>query len=280
MKFRALASGFLLCTFGAAASGLAAPPLSEIESAGSAAGASGLSGGGARAPASAADALTWSWLERRPTGVPSLYIGAGVQAENYIFSRSSTLVPARLQDYAAVVSLEYFEGDEAVASVVLRPGWYFAQRMSRAAWDIPVDAVTGLPVSHDFSGVIGVSNARFFHHPLPVIGLVWTPRAAWRIEAIYPEPAVTYILDPATSIRLGGELSGGGFFNDSHNIQSAVEFSSYRVGLEAAKTWPRRWRLSLAVGVEVERSLDYFRGAGRLHGSGAPYIKLTATRLR
>lgn len=219
-----------------------------------------------------ADSLTL--LYRRALPATGWYWNWGIQAENYSFGGSSTK-PNRVQDYAGLFSVEYYQGSEKVASLTLRPGWYFEGHAVMAAWDLPVDLAIGIPIAGAVSGVVGFSNARFYHHALPIAGVVWTMNPRSRLELVYPEPALVVSIGATGSLRLGGELTGTGFLADSRPVRTAVDFASYRVGVEGSGEVLPGLRLALGAGVEIERSFDYFAQNRRLHGSGARYARIS-----
>lgn len=223
--------------------------------------------------------VTASFLARRALGPKDWYLGGGIQAENFFFGNAAGW-PRRFQDCAAVFAVEYYQGDEIAGALKLRPGWYYAGRATGDAWDVPVDLVFGVPMTSDFSGVLGFSNARFYHHPLPVFGFVWKVSEHARIEGIFPEPALVVALNHSLSLRLGGELLGAGFLADFRGSRTVVEYSSYRVGAELSGTGRPGLKWALGAGIEAIRNFDFFRKQERLHGSGAGYIKLSATVLR
>jgi hypothetical protein len=223
--------------------------------------------------------FTASLLMRNALAAKGWYWGWGIQAENYLFNDSG-VGPRRLQDYAGLFTLEYFQADEKAAALTLHPGWYFENHPVPSAWDVPVDLVTGIPISGAIDGVIGFSNGRFYHHALPIFGVVWTVGPRVRIEAVYPEPALVLTLSPTTSLRFGGELGGAGFLGDPRPERTVIEYSSYRVGAEFGGDWRPGLHLALAAGVEADRSFDYFSQHYRLHGGGAGYVKISATLSR
>jgi hypothetical protein len=238
-----------------------------------------MNGPGGSVPGGDSREFSLSLLSRHLLAAQGLYWSCGFQAENYSFGGSPTL-PRRLQDYAGLLGLEYFEGDESVAALTLQPGLYFETRASASAWDVPVILTTGLPITRAVSGVVGFSNARFYHHAFPIFGAVWTLNPKVRIELTYPEPALVVDLGSQGSLRIGGELAGAGFLSDPRPVRTAVEYESYRVGAEW--TWePRRGcKVALGSGVEAERSFDFFRQHRLLHGSGAAYMEISATFAR
>jgi hypothetical protein len=219
-------------------------------------------------------AASFTLINRQSLPAKDWYWDWGIQAENYFFGGSSA-TPKRVQDYAGIFSVEYFREGEKAASLTLRPGWYFEGHAVMAAWDLPVDLAIGIPIAGAVSGVVGFSNARFYHHALPIAGVVWTMNPRLRLELVYPEPALVVSIGATGSLRLGGELTGTGFLADSRPERTAVDFASYRVGAEGSGEVLPGLRLALGAGVEIERSFDYFAQNRRLHGSGARYARIS-----
>jgi hypothetical protein len=264
-----------LALAGPAAGAPAAPAAFELDVESIATGPCRMEGPGAADQGGGSQSITASFLARRPLGGAGWYAGGGFQAEDYFFADNPAW-PRRLQDYAAALALEYYRDGESVASLTAQPGFYFGTHAALSAWDVPFTLVSGVPVASDFAGVIGVSNGRFYHHALPIAGFVWTLGPRVRLEAVYPEPALVLTLDRATTLRLGGELTGEGFLVDAPAGRTVVEYSSYRVGLEWRRDWRPGVRLALGAGFEVERTFDYFRRQGRLQGTGNGYVKFSA----
>ena len=224
-------------------------------------------------------ATSMSLLDRRALPPAGWYWSWGGQAESYSFGGTAA-TPGRLEDYAGVFSIEYYQGGEKAAMLTFRPGWYFQDHAVMAAWDVPVDLAVGIPLAGPVSGVVGFSNARFYHHALPILGLVWIANPRVRLELVYPEPAVVITLGATGSLRLGGELTGAGFLADSTAGRPPVEFSSYKAGAEFSAEVSRGVRLALGSGVELERSFDFFSQNRRFHGHGAPYVRIGLTFAR
>jgi len=215
-----------------------------------------------------------SLLRRWQLGSGKWYQGIGFKADRFSFTQKEEPLPSCLQDYAAQFSLERFEEGECVAALTLSPGLYFERHASRSAWDIPFEAYSGIPISSEVNGVIGLSNGRFYHHAVPVAGVIWQVTPHTRIEAIYPTPALVITSFPNLTLRFGGELLGGGFRTDaSRDGKGVVEYDSYRVGATANYSL-RGLQLTFGLGLEAERNFDFFHQGQRLHGSGAGYGKL------
>ena len=258
---------------------LAGPPGVECTLGGGFAGPCSMEGVGAGAGSVASSDASLTLIGRRQTCWPGWYLAGGLIAEQYRFTGDLDW-PRRLQDFAAPLSLEYFRGDERAAQLSVQPGLYFESHASARAWDAPVQLVSGIPLAGALNGVVGLNNGRFFHHPLPIFGVVWAPAGALRWELVFPEPALVYSPGRGRQWRLGGELTGGGFLGDARPVRTVVEYSSYRVGLEWSRTWREGARVSLGAGVEVSRTFDYFRAGQRLHGGGAGYVEATLARTR
>jgi hypothetical protein len=241
----------------------------------SAAGNSSLSGGNmSRSGDQWILATTVSAIQRQSLRSPSWYWSYGLQADYFALQNSGAFPLQRLQGYAARVSLEYFVGAEQVADLTLRPGLYFENHASPSAWDVPVDLVSGIPITKTFAGVVGFSAARFYRHVVPVAGAVWIVSPQLRLEAVYPEPAIVMKLNSHLEARLAGELLGGGFRTDADSPGKSVEFTSYRINASLNFQMGRRCILSTSCGYELFRNFA-FRGGLRAEAKGAPVLKLS-----
>jgi hypothetical protein len=160
------------------------------------------------------------------------------------------------------------------AALIIRPGLYFQSTARASAWDIPMDFVTGIPITHTFSGVIGVSEARFYPRPIPVAGFSWKINDDTRLDAVYPEPAITFGLGRPVETRLGGRLVGGGFRLDDDSGYSKVEYYAYRTGATVGWEVRRGFRLIGEGGYEVKRVFDFFGVSRKIQANGTPYLHL------
>jgi hypothetical protein len=266
--------------WGVALAGLAGylrgtPARFEGEAAAAVIGSCQLDGPGGSRVSGRARSFTVSTLGRTALGAKDWYLAGGLQAERYAFS-DDPVTPSQLQDVAAVMAVQCYRKGEKVAALTLRPGWYFGRRPVAGAWDVPFDLVSGVPLTGEISGVLGIGNARFYHHPLPVFGMVAPLGRGVRLQAVFPEPAVVYTPGPQQSWRLGGELNGGGFLADRRTGRAVVECTSYLVGVEFRHTGPRGAEWALSAGVEAVRSFDFFHERQRWHGGGGGFLKVRA----
>ena len=251
------------------------PPAQSVSFSADAAGSAGLvNQAGASLGRQTSAGADFSFLARTRVSGP-WYAGWGVAADAYAFHGAIGFPLEHLQDFAGQLSLEYFQGSEAVGEVVLHPGFYFGGHPDAGSFDIPVEAVTGIPLTTGLSGVLGVDDGRLYRDPVPVVGLVWTPTTGIRVEAIYPEPAVIMDLGKEEELRLAGHLTGGGFLVGPKTQRTRLEYDSYRVGLTYARQVGRRLKLSATAGIELERVFDFYRIGRRAEADNAPYAQLS-----
>jgi hypothetical protein len=221
------------------------------------------------------DEVNLSWLRHQPLPWTDWYWGGGLCADTYAFHNDGGFGLHRLQDVAAQFSLEYYVHNETAFSVTVRPGLYFENHPGLGGWDIPVEAVGGIPCTTTLSGVLGVMDARYYRHPIPVIGMVWIASKAVRVEAVFPEPAFIVTFSPQIEGRLAGELVGGGFRTDARPGRQTVEYSSYRIGGSLSYRLSSRCKLTGGAGSELERTFDFLHENRRVRAAGAPYCNLS-----
>jgi hypothetical protein len=189
--------------------------------------------------------------------------------------RNSQAFPVQqLQDYGAQLSVEYYVGAIKAAYLTLSPGLYYESHATLADWDVPVEFATGIPISSKLNGLAGVAYGRFWHHPTPITGLLWTINERWKLEAAYPDPALVYAISDNLEARLAGELLGNGFRMDADPGHSLVQYYVYRVGGNLAwQMWPG-FKITSGAGVEYERVFDFWRADQSFRATGAPYVRL------
>jgi hypothetical protein len=88
--------------------------------------------------------------------------------------------------------------------------------------DVPVEGFGIVPIRGPLNAVLGASYARFYHHPIPMLGLLWDISSALRLEAIYPEPAFIWTPNKIWKLQLYSELVGGGFEANAAPGRTAV----------------------------------------------------------
>ena len=102
-----------------------------------------------------------TFLQRFPLGPNGYFWGAGVQGESFSFLGKNSAAIGDLHDFAGVFSLEYFVDGTPAASLSLKPGAYFSDRVHSDCFDIPVQLVSGIPLTSRLNGVVGGAGARF-----------------------------------------------------------------------------------------------------------------------
>ncbi len=211
-------------------------------------------------------AQQFNFLQRIPLDKDGWYFGLGTQAEAFSFHGPSVASVEDMHDVSGVLSLEYFVGSMQAAALSLKPGFYFTDKATAASLDMPVQLVSGVPLTKSLSAVIGGSAARFYRQPIPIAGLSWTLSPSCRVEAVFPEPSVVWSGVKGAELKVGGELQSGGFKTSSG---ADVEFYSYQLKGRASYRVGRALTVSGAVGYELERSFDNLRTGQRLKSEGA-----------
>ena len=273
---RLLRLGFPLLATALGAAEPEAPPTQVISAAFGATAASPLIDN-AKGAAGRQSTVTGSlaFIERQPFASGPWYFGWGAQSRIFAFGGGSALPIKRLQEVSGQLTLEYFIKAEPVAFLGLKPGFYFENHLSGASFDSPIEAETGIPIAAHLAGVIGGSYGRFYHHPIPIIGLIWTLNPQVRLEAVFPEPALVITASKNLEVRLAGELLGDGFKTDPGPNSTRVEYYAYRVGAKISYQASPGLKVSAALGAEVEREFDFYQVHRRYHGRPAPYFELS-----
>lgn len=215
--------------------------------------------------------LTFS--RRFPVGQGPWYFGVGFQGEAFSFGGHNSSQVRDLRDIAGVLSLEYFVGTTPAAVLSIKPGFYFENQIRSDSLDAPIQLVSGLPMTPTLNGVIGVAAARFYHHPIPIVGLSWSIRPNLHLDAVFPEPALTYTVSKDLEFKLGGELQSGGFRTNSG---TPLEYYSYQVKGRVSYSLLPTLKVSGALGCELERSFDYFQRGQHQTSEGAVLLELGA----
>jgi hypothetical protein len=205
-------------------------------------------------------------VRRFALGVDGLYWGLGLQGEVFSFGGAARMPSGNLRDFASTLSLEYYREGEQVASLSLKPGFYFEHEVRSDSFDVPAQLITGVPITQDVSGVVGGAAARFYRRPIPIAGLVWKFRPVWRLEAVFPEPALIYAPNKRSEARVGGELQSGGFRTGTGD---SLEYYSYQLKGRLDYSLNTALKVSCAIGYELSRTFDYSKQSQRYVGDGA-----------
>jgi hypothetical protein len=216
----------------------------------------------------------FSFIERRPLGNGPFYISGGIRGERYDLQSAHGFPIHDLQDYGGQLSIEYFKGSVEAAYLTLRPGFYFENRADLSTWDVPVEFATGIPITSALNGAIGVTYGRFWPSPVPIAGLSWTINSQWRLDAIFPNPTLSYQVNDRLEAKLTGELLGNGFRSDPRPERSVVQYYIYRAGGNLSWKFCPSFKLTGGAGVEYERVIDFWRAGNSYRATNAPFVRL------
>jgi hypothetical protein len=218
---------------------------------------------------------------RRFRIVDNLYFRAGIDVSRFDFSRSNAVFPYSLNALAGELALEYWHGDEIGALLKVSPGVYFARdHITQNAFDFPIEAGTGIRITKNFSLAIGVTTGLLREWPvLPVGGFVWDVNKQLKVNAVFPEPRVSYQIFHGLQAFLGGEFAGGGYRNgptDDHRTNdAALQYTEVRGGGGITYTPRKGVDLEGSAGWVFQREIDFFHsGPDFKTWAGAPYFKV------
>src|SRR5438105_9667790 len=212
------------------------------------------------------------------------YFRAGVEYERFDFGGSENGLPNHLQSAYAHLALEYVVHDHAGAGIELDPGVYFENRITGDAVDVPWKIFVSFPLKKNkVFGVIGVGGG-LNQHPIvaPGGGIIWLISDKMRLEGVFPKPALVYEPNDNLQFRLLGEILFDSFrtddvFTTDPKIQlhhGIVQYSEYRVGLQAKYSPCKQVKLFAGVGYTLRREFDFFRADQRAKVDPAPYVKI------
>jgi hypothetical protein len=241
---------------------------------------SGVGHGALESPGGAGQSIlegSASFLQRQRLAASDWYWGWGLRGDVFAFDNTGGFPVSHLQDYAAQLSLEYMVHGRPAAWLTLHPGLYYERTPTLSAWDVPLEAVSAIPISPSVSGVLGVDYARFYYLPVPIAGVTWAATPRLRANLVYPDPSVVLTLSPRLEARLAGELGGGGFKTDAVAGKTHVEYFDYHIGAHLAFKLLPGLKLEAGAGYVVDRTFEFLPGPERLHGNAAPFGHLGVT---
>ena len=212
------------------------------------------------------------------------YFRAGVEYERYDFDGTNNGLPDHLQTVHALLALEYVVHDHAGMSLEIDPGPYFQNSITSDTFDIPTKAFVTFPLKKDkIFAVIGVGFA-IYQNPIvsPGGGLIWLFTDKFRLEGVFPKPALVYNPSDDWEFRLYGNLFYESYRTDDvitperklqvHN--AVVQYSEDRAGLQASYSGFKPFEITLGGGVTVRRDFDFFRAEASAKTRPAPFVKV------
>ena len=211
------------------------------------------------------------------------YFRTGVEYERYDFDGTNNGLPDHLQTVHALLALEYVVHDHAGAGIEIDPGVYFQNDVHGNDFDIPWKAFFSFPLKKDkIFGVIGVGGAL---NSNPVVapggGLIWLFTDKFRLEGVFPKPALVYNPSDNWEFRIFGNLVYESFRTDDvitperklrvHNAW--VQYSEDRAGVQVSYSGLKPFQMVLGGGVTVKRDFDFFRAEASAKTNPAPFVK-------
>jgi hypothetical protein len=210
------------------------------------------------------------------------YLRVGVEYERFDFGGSDNGLPDHLQAIFGHLAYEYVVRDRAAAGIRLHPGFYFQNRISGDAFDIPFKLFAGFPLKKDkLFAFIGVGGG-IYQNPVvgPGGGIVWLISDKMRLEGVFPKPAFVYNPSESWQFRIYGDLLYETFRTDDvvtpkfelHN--AVLEYSEWRAGLQASYSGFEAFKINFGAGWTIRRSFDFYRADRREKVEPAPFLRL------
>jgi hypothetical protein len=215
------------------------------------------------------------------------YFRAGAEYERFDFNGTDNGLPDHLQTVHALLALEYVVHDHAGAGIEIDPGVYFQDSISGDAFDIPTKAFVTFPLKKDkIFAVIGVGFG-IYQNPIvaPGGGLIWLFTDKFRLEGVFPKPALVYNPTDNWEFRILGNLFYESYRTDDvvtperklqvHN--AVVQYSEDSVGAQASYSGFKPFEITAGAGCTVRRDFEFFRAEASAKTRPAPYVKIAIT---
>jgi len=192
-------------------------------------------------------------------------------------------LPDHLQTIHALVAYEYIFKDHAGAGIELDPGVYFEDHASGDAFDLPWKVWVTFPLKKDkIFGVIGAGGS-INSNPIaaPGGGLIWLFTDHFRLEGVFPKPALVYNPNDDWEFRVAADLFYESYRTDDVVTNAAklqvhdpiVQYSEIRAGGMVTYSHFKPFDLTLDVGCSIRRQFDFFRAEASVHDDPAPYVR-------
>jgi hypothetical protein len=215
-----------------------------------------------------------------------VYFRAGVEYERYDFGGTNNGLPDHLQGLYGHLALEYVVKDYPGAAIEIEPGFYFQDHINGNAFDVPGRAYFSFTLKKDtIFATVGIGWGQF-QDPVvaPGGGITWLINDKWRLQAVFPKPALVYQPNDDWDIRAIGELNFLGARTDEvHTTErklqvddAVVQYSEYRAGLQVGYSGFKALKISAGAGCTIERNFDFFRINQSKRTDPAPYIRIAA----
>src|ERR1043166_6062839 len=211
------------------------------------------------------------------------YFRAGVEYERFDFGGSDNGLPDHLQTVHGLLALEYVVHDHAGAGIEIDPGPYFQSNITGDSIDIPWKVWVTFPLKKDkIFAVIGLGGS-LYSNPIvaPGGGIIWLFNDHFRLEGVFPKPALVYNPSDNWEFRLFGNLFFESYRTDDvitparklqvHN--AIVQYSEDRAGPQATYSGFKPFDITLGGGVTFRRDFDFFRAEASVKANPAAFVK-------
>ena len=212
------------------------------------------------------------------------YFRAGVEYERFDFGGTDNGLPDHLQTIHAQLAIEYVVHDHAGMSLEVNPGPYFQDDITGNTFDFPWKAFVTFPLKKDkIFAVIGLGGG-MFQDPIvaPGGGLVWLFTDQFRLEGVFPKPALVWNPNDDWEFRVLGDLYFEGYRTDDiaatqHKItlhDAVVQYGEIKGGAQVTYSGFKPFDITVGGGYTAYREFDFFRANVRAKLDGAPYVRV------
>src|SRR6266511_6494 len=212
------------------------------------------------------------------------YFRAGVEYERFDFDGTNNGLPDHLQTIHALLALEYIVKDHAGAGIEIDPGPYFQSNITGDSIDIPWKVWVTFPLKKDkIFGVIGLGGG-IYQNPAvaPGGGLIWLFTDKFRLEGVFPKPALVYNPNDDWEFRILGNLFYESYRTDDvitperklqvHN--AVVQYNEDRAGAQIKYSGFKPFKITLGGGCTLRRDFEFFRAEASAKTRPAPYVQV------
>src|SRR2546423_2503217 len=191
-------------------------------------------------------------------------------------------LPDHLQTIHALLAYEYIFKDHAGAGIEIDPGPYFQNDITGDSIDVPWKVWVTFPLQKDkIYAVIGAGGS-IYSSPIaaPGGGLIWLFSDHFRLEGVFPKPALVWNPNDDWEFRVGANLFFESYRTDDVitparklRVQNAiVQYSEERVGAMVTYSHFKPLDITLDGGCMIQRDFDFFRVPVSARTKPAPYI--------
>jgi hypothetical protein len=212
------------------------------------------------------------------------FFRAGVEYERFDFGGTDNGLPEHLQTIHAQLAIEYVIHDHAGLSLEINPGPYFQDNVTGDSIDVPFKAFVSFPLKKDkIFGVIGVGGALYQNPPIaPGGGLIWLFTDQFRLEGVFPKPALVYNPNDNWEFRVLGDLYFESYRTDDvvttqKKIQlhdAVVQYGEVRGGAQVTYSGFKPFDITVGGGYTFQREFDFFRANVRAKLDPSPYFRV------